>query len=193
MAMALRAISNLSHEIQIQAAIDRPGVARIEAVYATEQTATLVMELVEGAEMFEHIVDSAGTPQLSKSRVARITRQILETIYCLHLNWVMHVLPLCAAGGVAGTGKEACQVVDLDSSVVPQVSSNVLRVTIPQTFAGDRWETCKKTPEGFVLTYLVPEKVECETFGLRRETMGRGLYGLLNTAGRDARHSRAGS
>jgi len=82
--------AQLKSEIEIQSGLDHPGVARIEAVYKTETKVQLVMELLEGGEMFDRIVDESAQGPLSERKAAQALTQLLLTIDYLHAQGVVH-------------------------------------------------------------------------------------------------------
>jgi len=77
----------LQREIDIMQKLDHKNIISLEEVYDEKDTIYLVMELVQGGELFDQIV-SRGT--YSEADAAQIVRQILEAVDYLHGNGIAH-------------------------------------------------------------------------------------------------------
>jgi len=77
----------LQREIDIMQKLDHKNIISLEEVYDEKDTIYLVMELVQGGELFDQIV-SRGT--YSEADAAHIVRQILEAVDYMHGNGIAH-------------------------------------------------------------------------------------------------------
>jgi len=77
----------LQREIDIMQKLDHKNIISLEEVYDDKETIYLVMELVQGGELFDQIV-SRGT--YAESDAANIVRQILDAVNYMHENGIAH-------------------------------------------------------------------------------------------------------
>jgi len=77
----------LQREIDIMQKLDHKNIISLKEVYDEQETIYLVMELVQGGELFDQIV-SRGT--YSEADAANIVRQILEAVEYMHENGIAH-------------------------------------------------------------------------------------------------------
>jgi len=77
----------LQREIDIMQTLDHKNIIALDDVYNEKDTIYLVMELVQGGELFDQIV-SRGT--YSEADAAHIVRQILEAVEYMHENGIAH-------------------------------------------------------------------------------------------------------
>eukprot|EP00928_Gymnodinium_smaydae_P024367 TRINITY_DN19733_c0_g1_i1.p1 TRINITY_DN19733_c0_g1~~TRINITY_DN19733_c0_g1_i1.p1 ORF type:complete len:563 (+),score=83.68 TRINITY_DN19733_c0_g1_i1:66-1754(+) len=85
----LRAIKckEIETEVEILLTIDHPNLARLADVYATTESVTLVMEALEGGELFERV---ASVGKFSEVDAADALRQMLLAVKYLHQCDVVH-------------------------------------------------------------------------------------------------------
>lgn len=88
--MSDQAIGKLKDEIELQSRMDHPGIARVEAVYVSHKKAQLVLELLEGGELFDRVVQLTEQGALSEAGAARMALRLLETVDFLHSRGVVH-------------------------------------------------------------------------------------------------------
>jgi len=86
--LSRRAQLDLDREIQTQFSIDHPNVAKVEAIYKSDRRLRLVMELLEGGDVFDHLEESGGS--ISEARTAPVIRQLLEAVVHLHDMGIVH-------------------------------------------------------------------------------------------------------
>lgn len=67
--------------------MDHPGIVKLHEVHETRVSITLVMELLEGGELFERL-DSKKV--YSENDCALMLRKILEPLLYMHENDIMH-------------------------------------------------------------------------------------------------------
>jgi len=79
--------ASLINEVRILRKLSHPGIMRLYEVHETNVTICLIMELLEGGELFERL-DSAKV--YSESDCALMFRKILEPLVYMHQNEVMH-------------------------------------------------------------------------------------------------------
>jgi len=77
----------LQREIDILKKLHHQNIIALKEVYDEKETIYLVMELVQGGELFDQIV-SRGT--YSESDAANIVRQILDAVAYMHDNGIAH-------------------------------------------------------------------------------------------------------
>lgn len=77
----------LAREIDIMKKVDHPNVLRLFEVFETDETISLVMELVTAGELFYKIVEKGN---YSEKDAADIVRQILKGVEYLHGQGICH-------------------------------------------------------------------------------------------------------
>ena len=78
---------SLINEIRILRKLTHPGIMKLFEIHETSLTICLVMELLEGGELFERL----GTAKiLSENNCALMLRKIIEPLIYMHQNEVMH-------------------------------------------------------------------------------------------------------
>jgi len=80
-------IELLKREIYIMKKVDHPNILKLFEVYEDEDYFFLVLELVEGLELFDKIVDRGN---YSEKDAANIVKQILEAVKYLHDEDIVH-------------------------------------------------------------------------------------------------------
>lgn len=82
-----KSLANLKREVEVHAAIDHPGVVRIEAVYESEDSVTIVLERLEGGELFDRLLERG---RFSEEQAAKVAVQLLRAVAYLHSHSMMH-------------------------------------------------------------------------------------------------------
>jgi len=77
----------LGREIDIMKKVNHPNVLKLEEVYETEDLIALVMELVNGGELFYKIVEKGN---YSEKDAVKIVRQMVRGVEYLHGEGVAH-------------------------------------------------------------------------------------------------------
>jgi len=131
----------LTREIDIMRKINHPNVLRLYEVYEDEKYVIMVMELVDGGELFYKIVDRGS---YNESDAAHIVKQLLEGVQYLHSQGVAHrdLKPenlLCSGDG--------------DNMVIKIADFGLSKVFN----AGDQLKTSCGTPD-----YAAPEVLKME-------------------------------
>lgn len=80
-------IELLKREIYIMKKVDHPNILKLYEVFEDDDYFFLVLELVEGLELFDKIVDRGN---YSEKDAANIVRQILEAVKYLHDEGIVH-------------------------------------------------------------------------------------------------------
>jgi len=80
-------IKLLKREIKIMKILDHPHILKLYEVFEDDSEFYLVMELVEGKELFDKIVERG---QYSEKDTAHIVRQIVSAVAYLHANGIAH-------------------------------------------------------------------------------------------------------
>jgi len=77
----------LQNEIDILSKIDHDGVVRMYNIFETEETMFIVMELMEGGELYEEIIKRS---LFSEQEASQILKQIVGALEYLHSLNVVH-------------------------------------------------------------------------------------------------------
>jgi calcium/calmodulin-dependent protein kinase I len=77
----------LQNEIDILSKIDHDGVVRMHQIFDTEETLFIVMELMEGGELYEEIIKRS---LFCEKDASKILKQIVEALQYLHSQNVVH-------------------------------------------------------------------------------------------------------
>jgi len=77
----------LGREIDIMKKVDHPNVLKLEEVYETDEIIALVMELVNGGELFYKIVEKGN---YSEKEAAKIVTQMIQGVEYLHGKGIAH-------------------------------------------------------------------------------------------------------
>jgi len=77
----------LVNELQIYIGLDHPHIARLEAVYDTDEEVYLVMECCEGGELYERL-NACG--RYEEKQAALTTRDILRALGYIHARGISH-------------------------------------------------------------------------------------------------------
>jgi len=77
----------LGREIEIMKKVDHPNVLKLQEVYETEDVIALVMELVNGGELFYKIVEKGN---YSEKDAAKIVKQMCRGVEYLHEQGIAH-------------------------------------------------------------------------------------------------------
>jgi len=77
----------LSREIDIMKRLDHPNVLKLKEVFETKQEIALVMELINGGELFYKIVEKGN---YSEQDAASIVKQTVEGVCYLHKHGIAH-------------------------------------------------------------------------------------------------------
>lgn len=80
-------LDNLRGQCEIQSSLCHPHIARLEGVYETERDLHVVMEYLDGGELFERVAETGG---MEEEAVAKLTVQLLRSIGYLHARGVVH-------------------------------------------------------------------------------------------------------
>jgi len=127
--------------------VEHPNVLRLQEVFETDETITLVMELVTGGELFYKIVEKGN---YSEKDASSIVRQMIKGVDYLHSQGIAHrdLKPenlLCAGESVDGEEYKPFRVVIADFGL-----SKIFE-------GGEQLETSCGTPD-----YVAPEVITAE-------------------------------
>jgi len=152
-------IKLLRREITNLKTLDHPNILKLYEVYEDKQQFYLVMELVQGKELFDKIVERG---QYSERDASHITRQFVSAIEYLHSKGIAHRdLKPENILSVGSGDKEAIKVADFGLS---------------KNFGDEKMMTSCGSPG-----YVAPEVLECETYDKAVDMWSIGviLYILL--------------
>jgi len=152
-------IKLLRREITNLKTLDHPNILKLYEVYEDKQQFYLVMELVQGKELFDKIVERG---QYSERDASHITRQFVSAIEYLHSKGIAHRdLKPENILSVGSGEKEVIKVADFGLS---------------KNFGDEKMMTSCGSPG-----YVAPEVLECETYDKSVDMWSIGviLYILL--------------
>lgn len=85
--LSARRRSELKSEVEIYISLDHPHIARLESVFETDEDIHLVMEFMEGGELYDRL---AAIKVYSEERAAATAHQMLLAVAYLHAHQVAH-------------------------------------------------------------------------------------------------------
>lgn len=77
----------IKEEMEIMRLVDHPHIVRVMETFADLHNIYLVMELCEGGELFDRVVEASG---LTEQQASICVRQMLLAVNYLHHNQIMH-------------------------------------------------------------------------------------------------------
>jgi len=77
----------LNNEIEILSKVDHPNIVRMHAIFDTSESLFIVMELMEGGELYEEIIQRSS---FTEAEAAVIVKQLLEALVYLHHKQIVH-------------------------------------------------------------------------------------------------------
>eukprot|EP00972_Heterocapsa_arctica_P043789 6464503-Heterocapsa_arctica.AAC.1 len=78
---------DLFREIQTQSSLDHPNVAKLQAVYESQEHTHLVVESLEGGEVFKHLMEEGVLPEYD---AIRVIEQLLRAVGFVHDQGLVH-------------------------------------------------------------------------------------------------------
>jgi len=155
-------IKLLKREIDIMKQVDHVNILKLIEIYEDEENVYIVMELVDGSELFDRIVDKG---YYSEKNTVHIVKQILNAVQYLHSKGIAHrdLKPenlLCSGSG----SHEIVKIADFGLSKV---------------FTGEEeLMTSCGTPG-----YVAPEVLMCESYDKSVDMWGIGIITYILLAG----------
>jgi serine/threonine protein kinase len=77
----------LDNEIDILSQVDHPNIVKMHAIFDTEEHLLIVMELMEGGELYEEIIQRTV---FTEKEAAIIVKQLLDALVYLHHRGIVH-------------------------------------------------------------------------------------------------------
>eukprot|EP00927_Polykrikos_kofoidii_P079858 TRINITY_DN76694_c0_g1_i1.p1 TRINITY_DN76694_c0_g1~~TRINITY_DN76694_c0_g1_i1.p1 ORF type:complete len:626 (+),score=118.07 TRINITY_DN76694_c0_g1_i1:129-2006(+) len=77
----------LASEVEVFLSLDHPNIARLVDVYEVKDEVSILMECVEGGELFDKL---AKIKRFGEREAAQITRQILMALNYMHRRGILH-------------------------------------------------------------------------------------------------------
>lgn len=77
----------LNNEIEILSAVDHDNIVRMYAIFDTPENLLIVMELMEGGELYEEIIQRST---FTEQEAAVILKQLLSALKYLHAKGIVH-------------------------------------------------------------------------------------------------------
>jgi serine/threonine protein kinase len=155
-------IKLLRREIEIMKKVSHPNILKLHEIYETDEKVYIVMELVQGSELFDRIVDKG---YYSEKNAINIVKQILSAVAYLHSKGIAHrdLKPenlLCS-----GTGdNEIVKIADFGLSKIFNDNEELM--------------TSCGTPG-----YVAPEVLMCESYDKSVDMWGIGIITYILLAG----------
>ena len=81
------ALDDVRKEIEMMREMDHPSIVRLYVAYEDEESIYLVMELCEGGELFDHLVEET---HLTEPAVQTIMRQVFGAVAHCHDKHIVH-------------------------------------------------------------------------------------------------------
>jgi len=155
-------IKLLKREIDIMKQVEHENILKLIEIYEDDENVYIVMELVDGSELFDRIVDKG---YYSEKSTVHIIKQILNAVKYLHEKGIAHrdLKPenlLCSGSG----SRETVKIADFGLSKI--FSDNEDLVT-----------SCG-TPG-----YVAPEVLMCESYDKSVDMWGIGIITYILLAG----------
>jgi len=155
-------IKLLKREIDIMKKVDHKNILKLHEIYEDDQKVYIVMELINGSELFDRIVEKGF---YSEKNAQVVIRQILEAVSYLHAKGIAHrdLKPenlLCS-----GTGED--EIVKIADFGLSKIQTDEERL---QTSCG--------TPG-----YVAPEVLLCESYDQSVDMWGVGIITYILLAG----------
>jgi len=157
-------IKLLKREIEIMKKVDHVNILKLIEIFEDDENVYIVMELVDGSELFDRIVDKG---YYSEKNTVHIVKQILHAVKYLHEQGIAHrdLKPenlLCSGEGA----HEVVKIADFGLSKI---------------FGGEKGEelqTSCGTPG-----YVAPEVLMCESYDKSVDMWGIGIITYILLAG----------
>merc|ERR1719454_648604 len=83
----MKNMERMKQEIEIQASMDHPNIAKLWETFEDHRNLYLVMELMMGGELFDRIIDAG---HFTEVQAAILMQHIIRAIYYMHENHVCH-------------------------------------------------------------------------------------------------------
>jgi len=157
-------IKLLKREIEIMKTVDHPNILKLIEIYEDDESVYIIMELVNGNELFDRIVDRG---YYSEKSTIHIVKQILQAIRYLHEHHVAHrdLKPenlLCS-------GEGADEIVKIADFGLSKIFAGV---------NGEPLQTSCGTPG-----YVAPEVLTCDSYDEAVDMWGVGIITYILLAG----------
>mmetsp|Transcript_71716 Transcript_71716/g.154834 ORF Transcript_71716/g.154834 Transcript_71716/m.154834 type:complete len:420 (+) Transcript_71716:168-1427(+) len=111
--LSRRDVTNMNHAIRIQAAIEHANVAELKEFYKSKTHVHLVMELLEGGTVLEHLRQRI---MLSESRTKCVVEQTLRAAEHLHDQGIVHRDIKCQNLVYASDDRDVVKLIDFGLS-----------------------------------------------------------------------------
>jgi serine/threonine protein kinase len=85
--LSRRDANDVQGEIATQSAVNHPNIAKLQAVYNNKRRVRMVIEHLEGGDLFDHLAFRGSFGDLE---TALIVKQVLEAVEHLHDNGIVH-------------------------------------------------------------------------------------------------------
>jgi len=155
-------IKLLKREIDIMKQVEHENILKLIEIYEDEDNVYIVMELVDGSELFDRIVDKG---YYSEKSTVHIIKQILHAVKYLHEKGIAHrdLKPenlLCSGSG----SRETVKIADFGLSKIFSENEDLV--------------TSCGTPG-----YVAPEVLMCESYDKSVDMWGIGIITYILLAG----------
>jgi len=155
-------IKLLKREIEIMKKVDHQNILKLHEIYEDDEKVFIVMELVNGSELFDRIVEKGF---YSERNAMNIVIQIIDAVSYLHTKGIAHrdLKPenlLCSGDG--------------DNEVVKIADFGLSKIQSDE----DKLHTSCGTPG-----YVAPEVLLCETYDQSVDMWGVGIITYILLAG----------
>jgi len=158
----LKLLADIKREVEIMFKLSHPNVLKLHEIFKDKEKVYIVMELVQGSELFDRIVQRG---YYTEKHAINIVKQVLEAVAYLHLQGVAHrdLKPenlLCSGAG----DQEVVKIADFGLSKIFQDNEPLM--------------TSCGTP-----SYVAPEVLMCESYDKAVDLWGVGIVTYILLAG----------
>jgi len=151
----------LRTEIAVLKLVNHPNIIRMEGLYESKNYLYIVMEMLQGGELFERIV---GKPRFTEADAAKLIRPLLESVAYLHDLGIVH-RDLKPENILCGQELEDLKIADFGLS----------KMLLPK----ERMDTACGT-----LSYVAPEVLTMQGYGQEADMWSVGVIMFLLVCGK---------
>jgi calcium/calmodulin-dependent protein kinase I len=82
-----RTLAKLTTEVKLQANCNHPNILKIERLYDDEDTRAIFLEMAEGGDLFDRIIDKVV---FTEDEAKIVVKQVLRALVYLHARNIAH-------------------------------------------------------------------------------------------------------
>lgn len=186
----------VAQEVEVFLSMDHPHITRLYDVYECEQTITLVMECMEGGELFDRVVEQK---RFSEADAADAVYQMLLGLNYIHSHNMVHRDLKLENFLYDRKGSNHLKLIDFgfskvwDPNMKMRMSCGTLSYVAPEVLNKDYTNKCDLWSLG-VITFILlagympfsgPDKLQTQNILAGKFTMKHEKWGTVTKLGRD--------